>query len=77
MPEPEEKNPADELLKVPFSEVSKSVILNQAISSTILQLQIRIISNLEGRDLEDVKKEVTEIFEVEAKKTIDNLPKTL
>ena len=66
MPESQQTNPTNQLFKVPFLEVLNSVILNQAITSTILQLQIRNISNLEGKDIEDVRKEVSKIFEVEA-----------
>lgn len=77
MPSPEEKNPADDLLKVPFSEVTKSVLYNQMLSSTILKLQIRIIAKIESRDVDEVEREVDELLKDIAKKTIDNLPKTL
>lgn len=77
MPEPEDKNPADELLKIPFSEISKSVLVNQAITTTIFKLQIRIIAQLEGKEIEEVQKEVNDIFDEVAKKTMDSFNKTI
>lgn len=77
MPEPEEKNPADELLKVPQSEVAVSVLITQAISSTILQNQIRIIAKLEGKSEEEVGEEVQKKVEANYKKAINSLRKTI
>lgn len=77
MPTPEEKNPADELLKIPFSEVGAYVMTNQAISITNMQLNIRIIAKLEGRDEEDVKKEVGDMLDKNFYNILDKSKKTL
>lgn len=76
MPEPE-KNPADDLLKVPFSEVAVAVFNIQAISITNLQLNMRIVAKLEGRDIEDVKKEVGDMLDTNFFNILNKTKKTL
>lgn len=74
---PIEKNPMDDLLKIPFSEVINNIIPTHVYIKVILENQIEILALLQNKQAEEVRIDVMNKLDKSFQETVENMTKTL
>ena len=70
------KNPIYDLLKYSDASIDAIIVQNNAFLRTLIELQIRQMSE-SGKPIDEIRKEVKQIFDEKFKEVIDNIPKSL